>query len=261
MRTGRFEWLKDNSLGFGVLLLTLILWEVIAQLMQSFYFPPPSSVAASFFEDLMTPSYLLDQAVPSLERMFFGYLIAAVAGISIGMLTGSFRSLFETLDPFFEFFRAIPPPIIIPVGILLLGIGDAMKVFVIAFGTFWPVLLNSNDGARSVSQERLDTAAIFGLGRLQTIVRVVFPSALPMIFAGLRIGLSLSLIMMVISEMIGSTNGIGYSILDAQRTFRVKEMYAGIALLGILGYLLNVAFLAVEGRILAWHHGQSDSTV
>lgn len=261
MKTRGLERLKDNSLGLGVLFLALILWQVIAQLIQSFYFPPLSSVAVSFYENLLAPSFLLDHAVPSLVRMFSGYLIAAVAGIMIGVLTGSSRSLFETLDPFFEFFRAIPAPIIIPVGILLLGISDAMKVFVIAFGTFWPVLLNSNDGARSVSQERLDTAAIFGLGRSQTIVRVVFPSALPMIFAGLRIGLSLSIIMMVISEMIGSTNGIGYFILDAQRTFQVEEMFAGIALLAFLGYLLNMIFLVLERRILAWHHGQTGSTV
>lgn len=252
--TGR---LRSNLLGFGVLLGALVLWELVARLLQSFYFPPFSTALAHLFGILTDPEFLRKEALPSLYRMFIGYGVAAVLGIVIGVLTGSFRQLFRTLDPFFEFFRAIPPPIIIPVGILLLGIGDAMKIMVIAFGTFWPVLLNSNDGARSVSQERLDTAAIFGLRKAQAIVRVVVPSAMPNIFAGLRIGLSLSLIMMVISEMIGSTNGIGYFILDAQKTFRVPDMFAGIALLGVLGYLLNTGFMALENKVLAWHHGQT----
>lgn len=249
---------KENLLGFAVLFAGLATWEVLGRVLGSFYLPPFSAALVSLFENLVSPAFLAGDAWPSLRRMFLGYLLAAVLGVVIGVLTGSFRGLFRTLDPFFEFFRAIPPPVIIPVGILLLGIGDAMKIFVIAFGTFWPVLLNSNDGARSVSKERLDTAAIFGLGRAQSIVRVVFPSALPNIFAGLRIGLSLSLIMMVISEMIGSTNGIGHYILDAQRTFKVPDMFAGIALLGVLGYLLNLAFVAVETKVLSWHHGQTN---
>lgn len=259
MAGGKPSRLRGNVLGFVVLLGVLAVWEIMARLLQSFYFPPFSVAVLRLFDMLTDPEFLRGQAAPSVVRMLVGYVIAGGAGLVIGVLTGSFRTLFKTLDPFFEFFRAIPPPIIIPVGILLLGIGDAMKVVVIAFGTFWPVLLNSNDGARGVSQERLETAAVFGLRRAQTIVRVVLPSALPNIFAGLRIGLSLSLIMMVISEMIGSTNGIGYFILDAQKTFRVPDMFAGIALLGLLGYLLNAGFLALENKILGWHHGQTET--
>ena len=248
--------LRDNAVGFLALALLLVLWELFARQAQSFYLPPLSTIAATFYQDWVSPLFL-EHAVPSLRRMFVGYLIAAVLGVTIGVLTGSSRTLFETLDPFFEFLRAIPPPIIIPVGLLLFGIGDTMKIVVIVFGVFWPILLNSVDGARSVSQERLDTAKNFGLGRLETMRRVVFPSALPMIFAGLRVGLSLALIMIVISEMIGSTNGLGYYILDAQRTFAIPQMFAGIFLLGILGYALNSLFLMLEGKFLSWHYGQA----
>lgn len=248
--------IRENALGFIMLAVVLLLWEVFARSAQSFYFPPVSEIFATFYRDWFSPLFS-EHAIPSLKRMFAGYLLACVLGSTIGVLVGSYRWLFETLDPFFEFLRAIPPPIIIPVGILLLGITDTMKILVIAFGVFWPVLLNSADGSRSVSQERLDTATNFGLGKLETIWRVVLPSALPMIFAGLRVGLSLALVMVVVSEMVGSTNGLGYYILDAQRTFAVPQMFGGILLLGIFGYLLNNLFLILEARVLSWHYGQS----
>jgi len=121
----------------------------------------------------------------------------------------------------------------------------------------WPILVNAADGARNVPRERLDTARIFGVSRIDTLLSVTLPSAMPGIFAGLRTGLSIAFIMIVVSEMIGSTNGLGYYILQSQRTFAIPEMYGGIVLLAILGYCLNAGFLAVEHRVLAWHHGQS----
>ena len=105
--------------------------------------------------------------------------------------------------------------------------------------------------------ERLDTARIFGLNAFETLMRVIVPSAAPMIAAGMRTGLSIAFIMIVVSEMIGSTDGLGYYILQEQRTFAIPEMYAGIGLLAILGYLLNVAFVAIERNVLAWHYGQN----
>jgi ABC-type nitrate/sulfonate/bicarbonate transport system permease component len=121
----------------------------------------------------------------------------------------------------------------------------------------WPILINTADGARLVPTERLDTARIFGLTPFETLLRVIVPSAAPMIAAGMRTGLSIAFIMIVVSEMIGSTDGLGYYILQAQRTFAIPEMYGGIGLLAILGYLLNVLFVTVEKKVLAWHYGQT----
>ena len=112
-----------------------------------------------------------------------------------------------------------------------------MKMVVICFGAMWPILINTADGARLVPTERLDTARIFGLSPIETLLRVIVPSATPMIAAGMRTGLSIAFIMIVVSEMIGSTDGLGYYILQAQRTFAIPEMYGGIGLLAILGYL------------------------
>jgi len=189
--------------------------------------------------------------------MVVGYFFATVIGVTIGIIIGSFKKIYQLLDPVLQFWRAIPATAIIPVGILLIGIGDQMKIVVICFGAMWPILINSADGARLVPTERLDTARIFGLTPIETLLRVIVPSASPMIAAGMRTGLSIAFIMIVVSEMIGSTDGLGYYILQAQRTFAIPEMYGGIGLLAILGYLLNVLFVQVEKRVLAWHYGQT----
>jgi ABC-type nitrate/sulfonate/bicarbonate transport system permease component len=256
----RLAWagpVQRNALGIAAVVVLLVFWEVLARLKHSVYIPPVSQIATTFWHEWCTGPQFREQAVPSLIRMFIGYCFASLFGIALGVLIGAYRPLYRLLDPFLQFLRAIPPTAIIPVGILLIGIGDVMKICVIIFGAFWPVLINAADGARGVTQERLDTARIFGVSSFGTLVSVILPSAMPGIFAGLRTGLSIAFIMIVVSEMIGSTNGLGYYILQAQRTFAIPEMYGGIVLLAILGYLLNVGFLAVEHRVLAWHHGQS----
>lgn len=247
---------QRNLLGVGVVLLLLVFWQVVATLKANVYLPPVSSIVVTFVHEWFSTQFR-DQAIPSLYRMIVGYLSACAIGVTVGVLIGAYKTVFRLLDPFLQFLRAIPPSAIIPVGILLIGIGDQMKIVVICFGAVWPILVNAADGARNVPRERLDTARIFGVSRIDTLLSVTLPSAMPGIFAGLRTGLSIAFIMIVVSEMIGSTNGLGYYILQSQRTFAIPEMYGGIVLLAILGYCLNAGFLAVEHRVLAWHHGQS----
>jgi ABC-type nitrate/sulfonate/bicarbonate transport system permease component len=259
----RLAWgseLQRNALGIAVVIALLVLWEIVARVKQSVYIPPVSTIFTTFWHEWFTGPQMHDQTLPSMVRMFIGYCWASALGIVVGVLIGAYRPLYRLLDPFLQFLRAIPPTAIIPVGILLIGIGDLMKIIVITFGAFWPILINAADGARNVPPERLDTARIFGVSRLGVLASVIFPSALPGIFAGLRTGLAIAFIMIVVSEMIGSTNGLGYYILQAQRTFAIPEMYGGIVLLAILGYCLNVGFLAIEHRVLAWHHGQTART-
>lgn len=251
---------RGNLTGFVTPVIALLLWEAIARAMHTVYIPPVSQIFATFFHEWFSPTFG-QQAVPSLWRMANGYLWASIVGISIGVLIGSYRPAWKLLDPVLQFLRATPPTAIIPVGILLIGIGDQMKIVVIAFGAMWPILLNSCDGARLVPFERLDTARIFGLNKFETLIRVIVPSATPMIAAGMRTGLSISLILIVVSEMIGSTDGLGYYILQAQRTFAIPEMYGGIVFLAILGYTLNMLFLQVEQRVLGWHYGATTRPV
>jgi ABC-type nitrate/sulfonate/bicarbonate transport system permease component len=250
---------RGNAAGITTVVVLLGLWQLIATLKQTVYVPPVSTIFLTFLKEWFSPTFG-QQAVPSLYRMAVGYFFACLIGIGIGIIIGYFKKIYQLLDPVLQFWRAIPATAIIPVGILLIGIGDQMKMVVICFGAMWPILINSADGARLVPTERLDTARIFGLTPFETVWRVIVPSAAPMIAAGMRTGLSIAFIMIVVSEMIGSTDGLGYYILQAQRTFAIPEMYGGILLLAILGYLLNLMFVSVERKVLGWHYGQTART-
>ncbi|SRR5258706_4724026 len=136
---------------------------------------------------------------------------------------------------------------------LFFGLGDGMKIFVIFFSSAWPILLHTIDGVRNIDRVLVHTARTFGLSRARAVRTVVLPAAAPQIMTGLRISLSITLILVVISEMVGSTDGIGYFILDAQRRLKVDRMYAGMLSLALLGYLLNRLFLLFSDSFLFWH--------
>jgi ABC-type nitrate/sulfonate/bicarbonate transport system permease component len=168
---------------------------------------------------------------------------------------GYWRVVYESFEIVVELLRAIPPPAVIPVAIVFLGIGDQMKVFIILFSCAFPILVNTMDGVRSVDPVLIRTARTFGLGQGTLLWKVVLPAASPFIMTGLRIAVAIALILVVISEMVGATSGIGYFILDSQRSFRIPQMYAGMLVLALLGYTLNRGFLLVDTRLMAWHKG------
>jgi len=151
--------------------------------------------------------------------------------------------------------RPLPSAAIIPVAILFLGIFDSMKVAVITFGALWPILLNTVDGVRNIDPVLLDTARTLSLTRGQALMKIVVPGASPGVFTGMRISLAIALILSITVEMIAGNNGLGFYILDWERSFHFREMYAGILALGGVGYMLNHAFLLVDRRIMRWHKG------
>jgi ABC-type nitrate/sulfonate/bicarbonate transport system permease component len=221
---------------------------------ESFYWPPLTEILDTFRDTWLFERFGSD-VVPSLERMGIGYAIAVVVAVSAGFVLGSSPIAARAAEPIVEFLRAIPPPALIPFGILVLGVGNSMKIFVIAMVCLWPVLLNTVDGIRGIDPTLLDTSRVYGVSGWERFRSVVLPAASPQIFAGMRTSLSLALILMVISELVASTNGIGYFVLESQRTFAIPEMWSGIVMLGLLGIVLNAVFVLVERRVLAWHHG------
>jgi ABC-type nitrate/sulfonate/bicarbonate transport system permease component len=243
-----------------VFLGAVAVWELFARLAGSVYLPPPTELVPTgvdlWFSGPASRLFLTDTVfediLPSLGRAIGGWFIAAAAGIVLGTALGRSRTGMDYVGPLFAFFRAIPPPTLIPVFIVLFGIDTEMKLATIVFGAIWPVLLNTVDGVRSVNQVQTDTARSFRTPRPQWIAMVVLPAALPKIFAGLRLSLAIAVILMVISELVGRTSGIGYQLIFAQRQFDFTIMWTWIALLGILGYGLNTALLAVEHRVLRW---------
>ena len=251
------RWRRDSRLnGLLVLIAMLPAWELVsrAELVNPLFFPAMTKIIRSFFELSITGAIPL-QIVLSLKRAAAGYFLAAAVFIPLGIAMGLWRRIYDIFELVIELARPIPSPVIVPVAMLFFGIGDEMKIFVIFFSCAWPILLNTFDGVRGIDPVLLNTARTFGLSRWRTISRVVLPATSPQIMTGMRISLAITLILVVISEMVGSTDGIGYFILDSQRRFKVSQMYAGMLALAILGYALNQLFLVFYNWVMAWHKG------
>ncbi|MGD9944340.1 MAG: ABC transporter permease [Burkholderiaceae bacterium] len=242
-----------------MLLLTLLgLWEVSARYWtDSANWPPLSTVVIALGRGLMAGE--LAQAYgSSLLRMLIGYLIGGVVGVLLGMAMARSRLAHAALEPSVELLRPIPVPAIVPPLILLLGIDDALKIFLVAFATLFPVLINTLQGVRAVDPTLLAVARTFRVGRRRTLQQIVLPASLPYVFAGLRVSLALALIVTIVAEMIAGSAGIGYYLVSMQYAMRAADMYAGVLLIALTGYLLNAVFIAVERRVLPWYSGDAN---
>lgn len=244
-------WIAERSLGWLAVGLFIIAWQIVAVITKTHFMATFASAAVSFWQIVTGPDLARD-VLPSVERTLIGFAIAAALGILLGLIIGTFQSLDPWVRPTIEFMRALPPPLIIPVAMLLVGVSSKLIVFVIIFGSFWPVLINTVDGARRVEPLYLETARSLQVPKKAVLHSVVMPASLAMIMAGLRIALSTALIMMVLAEMLSSSTGIGYLVLFSQQTFNVPATYGGVLVLGGLGLLFEAIFLIVERRVLRW---------
>jgi ABC-type nitrate/sulfonate/bicarbonate transport system permease component len=248
--------MRESKLNGVLFLLALLLvWELAARAewVNPLIVPAVSKIVGTFSE-LFWSGQIPVQILASLRRAAVGYALAALF-IPLGIFMGLFDNIRRALDVTIEMLRPIPPPVVIPAAMLFFGLEDEMKIFVIFFSCAWPILLNTLDGVRNIDRVLLHTARTFGLPQRKIIWQVILPASAPQIMTGLRVSLPIMLILVVISEMVGSTDGIGYFILDAQRRFRVAQMYAGMLALAILGYVLNQLFNLAHRSLLGWHWG------
>ncbi|GGM40372.1 ABC transporter permease [Promicromonospora citrea] len=249
------------TLGLPVAILTV--WWVASAGSTSFYSPPLAEIVGTsretWFSAPLAESRLAVDVVPSVLRLLAGYAVALVVGVALGVAVGSSRALRAFLEPVLEFFRAIPPPVLVPVLMLFFGIGDTMKIVVIAIGCVWPVLLNTVEGVRGLDPVLRDTARAYRLGRVATLRHLVLRGASPQIVTGARQALSIGIILMVISEMFAAKDGLGFSIVQFQRSFAIPEMWSGVLLLGVVGVLLSLVFRAVTDAVLRWYLGYRQS--
>jgi ABC-type nitrate/sulfonate/bicarbonate transport system permease component len=238
------------------LLLPLVLvaaWWLISAGSKSPFFPPLAEILAQFPQTWFGDRVLSD-VLPSLGRLGVGLLLAAIVGIALGILIGSTPWLRTFLEPALEFARAIPAPALVPILMVLVGIGDSMRVIVIVVGAVWPILLNTVEGVRNIDLTLRDTCSVFQFRAFTRLRVLMLRAASPQIFAGLRQALSIGIILMVVSEMFAATAGIGFSLIQFQRSFSLVEMWTGILMLGILGVILSLIFRLIERRMLAWYY-------
>lgn len=248
---------------WGTFLGFALVWQLIAVLAKSPFFSSPTDILGAMRKlwlsgpasHLFLTQSVATDVLPSIGKVLGGWLLATVIGVVLGVAVGLSRTASDYTGTVFGFIRAMPPVMLLPVFLVLFHIGLQMQLATIVWGSIWPVLLNSIDGARSVEPTNLDTARVFKVGWLRRVCAVVFPAALPKIFSGMRISLAIALNLMVIAEMVGGDSGLGYQVLTNQALFDYPDMWAGVVLLGALGYLLNRLLSAVEDHLLAWHRG------
>jgi ABC-type nitrate/sulfonate/bicarbonate transport system permease component len=204
---------------------------------------------------LIVSGQIAPHLLTTVRRFLEGYLLAAAIAVSAGVALGYFRFAHSLLEMLIEFLRPMPSVAIIPVAILLLGIGDSMIVAVTVYASLWPILVNTIDGVRRIERTLIDTGRTFGLGRRPMLWQIVLPAASPYIVTGLRISLSIALILVTTAEMIAGSRGLGFFILDEERSLHSNNMYAGIILVAGLGYALNRLFIALEKQAMRWHRG------
>jgi ABC-type nitrate/sulfonate/bicarbonate transport system permease component len=262
MTTGVRRLLRGTLERWLVFGLAVLCWQVAAAIAADPFFPTPATIVGQmhrlWLSGPVTRLFLTENAVanviPSLVRLGAGFVLGALLGAILGVAVGRSRWTYEILDPVLQFFRAIPPPTLVPVFVVLFSIGTSMQIASIVFSVLWPVLLNTADGARTVEPLQMETARVFRLTGPERLGLVILPATLPKLFAGLRLALSLALILMVFSELQpGAADGIGFQLQEATTRFDYETVWAAIVLLGVLGYLLNSMLVAVERRVLAWH--------
>lgn len=248
---------------FMVVTLPIILiaaWWLASAGSTNYLNPPLASIVTEFWPtwfggDTFTATRFYLDVIPSILRVLIGFVIALVIGIVLGVLIGSFRGLRAYLEPVLEFFRAIPPPVLVPIFMLFMGIGPEMRITVIVIGSVWPILLNSVEGVRSLDSVLKDTANSYRFTRWGRLTKLILPGASPQIITGARQALPLAIILMVISEMFAGKDGLGFMIVSFQRSFAIPQMWGGVILLGILGVVLSLIFRVISGFILKWYYG------
>lgn len=250
--------LGRHAASLALLLALLALWWLAthAQWVSRVFVPTPEATLDSLLRGLNLrgagEGELAGFTRDTVLRMVQGWLLASAAGIALGAAIGMSARLRAWLQPTLEFVRPLPASALMPLAIALFGLGPGMVLFVVAFGAMWPVLLATVHGFANVQPRLREVAAALQLGRAAFVLKVGLPNALPDILAGMRLSLTVSLIVAVVGEMIASQSGLGQAILLAARSFRASELFAGIVLLGAIGFASNALLALAERRLLRW---------
>lgn len=235
-------------------LLLFAVWELViaAQWIKPVLLPPPGETLLHLWDSIVSGSIKVD-FLATLYRTMVAFGIAVVIGVPLGVMLGSSVSAYRSVEFLIDFFRSTPSSALIPLFLLIFGITDANKIAIAAFAAVLLVLFNSAYGVMNAKKTRVMAAQIMGVSRWHVFKDVMLMESLAQTFVGLRTGVSMSLVIVIVAEMfIGSETGLGHRIIDAQQVFNVKDMYTSILITGALGYLLNLAFLLIEQKVVHW---------
>ncbi|TIS97391.1 ABC transporter permease [Mesorhizobium sp.] len=238
---------------YGILIAFLAIWQVSSRAgwVNAAVLPPIDTIVTALWNGLAGGTLLGDIAI-SLQRAGFAFAAAVAVAIPLGLFMGQVRAVETALDPILQVFRQTSALALYPVFILLLGLGEASKIFVIFWATLFPLLLNTISGVKQVDPKLLEMARVYGATRLTVFRRVVLPAAVPSIFVGLRLSATTALLLLIASEMIGANKGIGFQVMNAQYNFQIPLMFAAIVILAGLGLIANQALVSLQRRLCRW---------
>jgi NitT/TauT family transport system permease protein len=243
----------DRLLNLASPLLLLLLWEVCARLgwIDTRFFPAPSAIFAKLFV-LTQSGELWKNLSTSLVRLGWGILLGGVPALLLGIAMGMSRPIRAIIDPLIAATYPVPKSAILPLILLIFGLGEASKIVMVALGMFYPVVINTLAGVLQIEKIYLDVGRNFGAGRWQVLRTIALPGAMPSIMAGVKLGVGLALILIAIAEMIGADSGLGFMIWNAWQVLTVETMYVGLLVIALLGFVFMLGLNELERWILPW---------
>jgi len=244
---------KRFLLGGLIPLFVIVLWQIASSLewISAQLFPPPFSIIKSFF-DIIISGELTRHLGISFMRAMLGFLIGGGSGLLVGLMVGLFKRSEQLLDPTIQMLRTVPLLAITPLFILWFGFGELSKVLLISMGAFFPLYVNAFLGVRNVDAKLFDVARVLEFGRVQQVTKVILPGAMPNILLGVRLSLSTSWLCLVVAELMGANQGIGYLIQDARAYMRTEIVFVGILVFAIAGKLTDSFVRILEEKLLKW---------
>lgn len=250
---------RVNAWGIAFAIVCIIVFEIVARLgWLTSYVPPPSTIFGSLFQGLFVDGEISQQIGATLQVYFIGLSLATGLAVTLGILMGTYQPVFNAFKWIIEFMRPVPSVAFIPLAILFLGLGAQMRIAVITYAAFWPLLISTLYGVRGIDPLALDVARNFGITGGEALWRVTLPSALTGIMTGFRVSATIALVVTVTTELVAGNSGIGFYISQMEQANRLPPMYAAIILTGILGFLLNAIFFQLDRRIVFWTPAAQD---
>jgi ABC-type nitrate/sulfonate/bicarbonate transport system permease component len=244
---------RDRLLSIISPLALLTLWEVCARfgVIDTRFFPAPSSVIATMIEMLKTGELVTHTAV-SMQRLLYGAIIGGVPALILGIAMGLNRPIRALFDPLVAATYPVPKSAILPLALLIFSLGEGSKIFMVAIGVFFPVAINTTTGVLEINKIYLDVGRNFKASRWNTFWTIALPGALPVIMTGFKLGIGIGLVLIAVAEMVGAKSGLGYLIWSAWSTFAVEQMYVGLFVIAIIGYLITLGLNELERIIIPW---------
>jgi NitT/TauT family transport system permease protein len=244
---------RDRAAGILSPLLLLLAWELCARtgVVDTRFFPAPTSIVAKFGELAMSGELWTNMSA-SLQRLLWGSLLGGIPALLLGIVMGLYRPLRAAIDPLISATYPVPKSAILPLILLVFGLGEASKVVMVALGVFYPVVINTITGVKQIDKIFLDVGKNFRASRWQTFRTIAVPGALPSIMSGIKLGIGMGLILIAIAEMVGAKSGIGFMIWDAWQVLSVETMYVGLLVISLLGFVFTLVLNEIESWILPW---------